>query len=152
MRSLLILVGKTAVVTGGSRGVGRETAFLLAEAGASVGIGYRSRADEAEETVRTLREMGVQAWAEPGIWPIPEDARRLFERADRELDGLDFFVGNAGIWPPNDVPISEMPDDQWTPNHAGESGFHLLHDPGGGETDQGRWPNRAGEFHGRPTG
>jgi 3-oxoacyl-[acyl-carrier protein] reductase len=113
MTNLLDLSGKTAVVTGGSRGVGKETALLLARAGASVGIGYRSRIRDAQETVEELQRMGVHAWAEPGDLGNPEDAAALFHRADREFDGLDIFVGNAGIWPPDDIPISEMSDDHW---------------------------------------
>jgi 3-oxoacyl-[acyl-carrier protein] reductase len=113
MRNLLDFSGKTAIVTGGSRGVGRATAILLAQAGASVGIGFRSRAEDAAETVGVLKGLGVEAWAEAGDLGDPEDARRLFQRADKEWDGLDFFVGNAGIWPPEGVPISEMTDDQW---------------------------------------
>ena len=113
MKTLLDLSGKTAVVTGGSRGVGRATALLLAQAGASVGIGYQSRVNEAEETVDALKELGVHAWAEAGDLGNPSDARRLFQRADEEFDGLDFFVGNAGIWPPDDIPIAEMTDVRW---------------------------------------
>ena len=113
MSGLIDLTGKNAVVTGGSRGVGRATALLLAQAGASVGIGYRSREAEAHETVRELKALGVHAWAEAGDLAVTEDAERLFQRADEEFDGLDIFVGNAGIWPPDDIPISEMSDEHW---------------------------------------
>ncbi len=113
MNNLIDLRGKAAVVTGGSRGVGRATAVLLAQAGASVGIGYRSRAKEAEETVALLEDLGVHAWAEPGDLADSGDCRRLFERADQEFDGLDLFVGNAGIWPPEEIPVSEMTDEHW---------------------------------------
>jgi 3-oxoacyl-[acyl-carrier protein] reductase len=57
--------------------------------------------------------MGVQAWAQAGDLGDPEAAARLFERADEEFDGLDFFIGNAGIWPPDDIPIAEMTDAHW---------------------------------------
>jgi 3-oxoacyl-[acyl-carrier protein] reductase len=113
MNGLLDLTGKTAVVTGGSRGVGRATALLLAEAGASVGIGYRSREEEAMDTVRAMQPFGGKAWAQAGDLGDPAQARALFERADAEFDGLDIFVGNHGIWPPDDVPIWEMSDAQW---------------------------------------
>jgi len=113
MNGLLDLSGKTAVVTGGSRGVGRATALLLGKAGASVGIGFRSRQEDAENTVNALKSMGVHAWAEAGDLGNPGDARRLFLRADEEFDGLDIFVGNAGIWPPEEVGIQEMTDGQW---------------------------------------
>ena len=113
MDALLDLRGKTAVVTGGSRGVGRATALLLARAGASVGIGYLSREAEALDTVRAVEAIGVKAWAEPGDVGTLEGARGLFQRADREFDGLDIFVGNAGIWPPVEVPLAGMTDEQW---------------------------------------
>lgn len=113
MSELIDLNGKTALVTGGSRGVGRATAFLLARAGASVGIGYRSREEAAEEVVEALRSLGVHAWAQAGDLSSPGDVDTLFERTDREFEGLDIFVGNHGIWPVEDVPISGMSDDQW---------------------------------------
>jgi 3-oxoacyl-[acyl-carrier protein] reductase len=111
--SLIDLKGKNAVVTGGSRGVGRATAILLARAGASVGIAYRSRAEDADEVVAACRALGVHAWSEAGDLGSAEDAEALFVRADGEFDGLDIFVGNHGIWPPRDVPISQMSDEQW---------------------------------------
>ncbi len=110
---MIDLSGKNAVVTGGSRGIGAATARLLAQAGAAVGIGYRSRAEEAEAVVEELRSHGVHAWAEAGDISRVEDADRLFERADREFDGLDLFVANAGIWPPRDVALMDMTDEQW---------------------------------------
>jgi len=111
--TLLDLQGRTAVVTGGSRGVGRATAIMLADAGASVGIGYRSRDREALQTVEDLQARGVKAWAQAGDLGDPAGARELFLRADREFDGLDIFVGNAGIWPPEDIPLAEMTDEHW---------------------------------------
>ncbi len=113
MNPLIDLRGKNAVVTGGSRGVGRATALLLARAGASGGVGSLSRDDEARETVDALREFGVHAWAEPGDLVDPAEVGRLFDRSDREFDGLDIFVGNAGIWPSQDIPLSEMTESHW---------------------------------------
>ena len=112
-KPLVDLSGRYAVVTGGSRGVGSATALLLARAGAGVGIGYRAREDEAREVVDTMRSMGVPAWAQAGDLSRPEDAEALFERADREFDGLDVFVANAGIWPPDDVSVADMDDERW---------------------------------------
>src|SRR5690606_19319696 len=75
------LKGRRAVVTGGSRGVGRATALLLARAGADVGISYRSRAAAAQETVADLERLGVSAWAEPGDLADAAAAERLIARA-----------------------------------------------------------------------
>ncbi len=110
---MIDLTGRTAIVTGGSRGIGAATARLLARAGASVGIGYRSRAADAEAVVAELQSLGVRAWAEPGDLSVRSDADRLFERADREFGGLDLFVANAAIWPPQEVALVDMTDDQW---------------------------------------
>lgn len=110
---LVELAGRTALVTGGSRGVGRATALLLARAGASVGIGYRSRREEAESVVAELRSLGVQAWAHGADLARRSGVEDLFRRADEEFEGLDIFVGNHGIWPPDPVPLAEMEDGQW---------------------------------------
>jgi len=113
MSGLIDLGGRNAVVTGGSRGVGRATALLLARAGANVGIGYRSRREAAEAVVGELTALGAHAWAEPGDLGRAEDVDALFARADREWDGLDIFVGNHGVWPAGDVAIADMTDEQW---------------------------------------
>jgi 3-oxoacyl-[acyl-carrier protein] reductase len=107
------LLGRRAVVTGGSRGVGRAIARMLAEAGAQVGIAYHDRHNEAAEVVRELENMGVPAWSQPGDLSQPHEAERLFSRALDEFGGLDIFVGNAGIWLPEHVPLSLMSDEQW---------------------------------------
>ena len=113
MTGLIDLTGKTAVVTGGSRGVGKATALMLAQAGASVGIAYRTRKDAADEVVAELRALGVHAWAEGGDATDAGDVEALFERAGREFDGLDIFVGSHGIWPVEDVAVADMTDEQW---------------------------------------
>ena len=107
------LEGKRALVTGGSRGVGAATARALAEAGAHVGISYRQRSAEAEAVVEELRERGVDAWAHASDVADPTSVAELFERVETELGGLDILVANAGVWPPEDVPVKEMTDDQW---------------------------------------
>ena len=113
MNDLIDLEGKTAVVTGGSRGVGRATALLLARAGASVGIAFRSRRAEADAVVARLEGLGVKAWAQQGDLANAEHADALLTRAEEEFDGLDIFVGSHGIWPPIDTPVTEMTDEQW---------------------------------------
>lgn len=109
----LDLNGKRALVTGASRGVGRATARMLAEAGAHVGICYRTRSAAANELTDELRGMGVKTWSFGGDLAQPEVVRDLEARCMAEFDGLDIFIGNAGIWPPQDVPIAQMEDLQW---------------------------------------
>ena len=110
---MISLRGKRALVTGGSRGIGAATALLLAECGADVGIGYRSRQAEASESVQRLAERGVRAFAHSADLSSLDGVNSLFDRAVREFGGLDIFVGNAGIWPHEDVPLTEMTDEQW---------------------------------------
>lgn len=107
------LKGRRALVTGGSRGVGAATARMLGRAGADVAISYRRRDEEAQAVVRELRGQGVTAWAEAGDLADPDAVDRLFERVGAELGGLDILVANAGIWPPEDVPIARMSTEQW---------------------------------------
>lgn len=124
MTGLIDLSGRNAVVTGGSRGVGRATALMLARAGAAVGIGYRSRREDAEKVVSELRALGVHAWAQAGDLTDAGDVEALFERADREFDGLDIFVGNHGIWPVDDAAIADMTDEQW--HHTVATNLHAV--------------------------
>jgi 3-oxoacyl-[acyl-carrier protein] reductase len=110
---LLGLRGKRALVTGGSRGVGRATARLLARAGAHVGIGFLHRKVEAEEVVAELRELGAEAWALGGDLAREEEVAALFDRAEATFGGVDIVVGNHGIWPAEDIPLSEMSVEHW---------------------------------------
>lgn len=107
------LSARRAVVTGGSRGVGRATALMLGRAGAHVGISYRSRAEEAGAVVQELEALGVRAWAQESDLADPAAAETLFRRVDQEFGGLDIFIGNAGIWPPDHVALAEMSEEQW---------------------------------------
>jgi 3-oxoacyl-[acyl-carrier protein] reductase len=96
------LEGKTALVTGGSRGIGRAIATELARAGASVVVGYRSGGGEAEEVARETGGRAVQA--DVGD---PAEAARLVEEAGE----LDILVNNAGLT--RDGLLARMPDDDW---------------------------------------
>jgi 3-oxoacyl-[acyl-carrier protein] reductase len=96
------LEGKTALVTGGSRGIGAAVARELARAGANVVVGYRSGADEAEEIASELGGRAVQA----DVSNV-DDAKRLVEEAGE----LDVLVNNAGIT--RDGVLARMADDDW---------------------------------------
>lgn len=111
---MIDLRDRLALVTGGSRGVGRATAQLLARAGASVGITYRSREQEAREVLRLIESEGATGWMQQADFADPQSVSELFARVDREFpQGFDIFVANAGIWPPEDVFIGDMTDEQW---------------------------------------
>ena len=110
---IIDLKGKRAVVTGGSRGIGRATSILLARAGADVGIAYRVNEREGSAALAELKRAGARAWAVAAELGDAAGAMKLFEECDREFGWLDIFVANAGIWPPEYVPLVEMTDDQW---------------------------------------
>ena len=118
MMSAFDLKGRAALVTGGSRGVGKATALLLARAGADVAISYATRSADADATVLQLRALGVRAFAFGGDLADAAVVDRLFEQVQEEFGGLDLFIGNHGIWPVTDVPIAEMTDAQWRRTHA----------------------------------
>jgi 3-oxoacyl-[acyl-carrier protein] reductase len=94
---------------------------MLGAAGATVGIGYRAARTAAEETVRALSGMpggspedGRRHWAERADLATAAGAEELFRRADAEFGGgLDVFVGNAGIWNPEESPIEDLEPDEW---------------------------------------
>src|SRR5207248_10072975 len=107
--------GKRAFVTGGGRGIGRATALLLARAGCGVAVGYRSRKEEADETVRAVEGGGGRgkAVAIAGDLGDPAAAQRAVAEAARALGGLDLLIVNHGVWPPDDMPVARMIDAQW---------------------------------------
>jgi 3-oxoacyl-[acyl-carrier protein] reductase len=96
------LEGRTALVTGGSRGIGKAIAAELASAGASVVLGYRSGAEEAEAVASEIGGRAVRADVSQ-----PDDAKRLVE----EAGDVDILVNNAGVT--RDGLIARMPDEDW---------------------------------------
>ena len=107
------LHGKRALVTGASRGIGAAAVRLLARAGADVAIGYNIRRADAEAVAEDARRMGVRAVTVAADVSTRAGSGMLVGTALAELGSLDIFIGNAGIWPPNNVPLAEMTDEQW---------------------------------------
>src|SRR5690349_16142744 len=112
---MIDLSDKRAFVTGGGRGIGRATALMLARAGASVAIGYRSRRADADETIRAVEASGkrAKAVAVGGDLGDPGAAQRAVTEATQALGGLDLLVVNHGVWPAEDVPVAKLSDTQW---------------------------------------
>jgi 3-oxoacyl-[acyl-carrier protein] reductase len=92
------LSGKVALVTGGSRGIGRATAECLARAGARVAIGYARDRAAADETVAAIRSAAGDAFAVPADLSDPARARELVDTVVERWPRLDILVNNAGIW------------------------------------------------------
>src|SRR5262249_10843861 len=90
--------GKVALVTGGSRGIGRAACELLAGAGASVVVNFRSREGEAARVARAITRSGGRATAVGADIADEERAHALVEETVRLYGRLDVLVNNAGIW------------------------------------------------------
>ena len=101
-KSFASLDGKTALVTGASRGIGRAIAVELARAGAFVVVGYRNGRQEGEGLAQEIGGRAVQADVS-----VPEEAARLVE----EAGDIDILVNNAGLT--RDGVLARMSDDDW---------------------------------------
>ncbi|MFE7506919.1 SDR family oxidoreductase [Promicromonospora sp. NPDC057488] len=105
------LEGKNALVTAGSRGIGRAIALALGERGANVVVNYRTSADAADQIVETISAGGGKAVAVQADLGVPEDVARLFEEAERAFGRLDIVVNNVGV---NLVaPLAETTEDDF---------------------------------------
>ncbi|MFF2633622.1 SDR family oxidoreductase [Microbacterium sp. NPDC058021] len=89
------LSGKTALVTGSSRGIGADTVRYLAEAGANVVINFRNKAPRAEKLAAQLRELGVEALVVGADLTDPDAVQAMFAEVERVFGGLDILVLNA---------------------------------------------------------
>ena len=137
---MIELRGARALVTGGSRGIGAATARLLGRAGAQVVVGYRSRMADANKVVDELRAQGGRATAFGADISTREGAESLVAETLRVYGGLDLFVGNAGIWPAEEVPLTEMDDERWmrTIRENVDSIFYTTRAVAGAMSDHGR--------------
>ncbi len=108
---MISLEGKVALVTGGSRGIGRASALMLAQAGADVAVNYQQKSGAAEQVVRSIEQLGRRAVAIEADVSREEAVAHLVEETVSELGGLDILVANAGVWKRAD--LVEMSEAQW---------------------------------------
>ncbi len=95
----MVLSGKTALVTGANRRLGRATALALAAEGVSVVVHHRSSQSEAEECAQLAREKGVNAWILAADLSDPAAAAAVMERAIETAGSVDILINNASIFP-----------------------------------------------------
>ena len=107
----LSLSGKVALISGGSRGIGRATVRMFTAAGAKVAFSYRSARSQAEAMAEECGAAVCHTIASD--LKNPEAARALVAETVKHFGRLDILVANHGVWPPEDVPIEGMSDEQW---------------------------------------
>jgi 3-oxoacyl-[acyl-carrier protein] reductase len=107
----MTLEGRVALVTGGSRGIGRACALALADAGATVVVGYVQQEAAAAEVVRTIRAAGGEASALRGDVSSVADMEAAVEAIGRRYEKLNYLVNNAGII--RDRLLLEMEEEDW---------------------------------------
>jgi len=108
---MIDLSGKSVIVTGGSRGIGRACCLALARAGARVCVNYRVESPSAELVVEEIESGGGEAFALSADVARRQDAEMLVDEVVHRFGGLDILVNNAGIW--KGSPIDEMTDTEW---------------------------------------
>lgn len=108
--------GKIALVTGGSRGIGREIALKLASEGADVIINYFRRRQEAEETLLRLKEMGVRGEVTRANLAEPEKIKAMFAEIEKNFGKLDIFISNAASGVARSVLDIDEKAWEWTMN------------------------------------
>jgi 3-oxoacyl-[acyl-carrier protein] reductase len=111
MSITLSLDGKVALITGGSRGIGAATVKMFVAAGAKVVFNYQRAHIEAEQVVRACAEANCHA-VRLDLASV-EAASELVKQAIARFGRLDVLVANHGIWPPEDMPIDQMTEQQW---------------------------------------
>lgn len=105
------LTGRTALVTGASRGIGKAITLLLAEEGADIAFTYRSASSSAEEVIEAIKAKGVRVVAHRADARDPASTEEVVSEVVRELGRIDILVNNAGIT--RDRLLVRMSEEDW---------------------------------------
>lgn len=103
--------GKTALITGGGRGIGRAICLALAAEGANIAINYIGGSEEAEETAAECAALGVRVMTVEADVACAEAVEAMFDKVEKELGGVDILVNNAGIT--RDTLLVRMTDEDF---------------------------------------
>lgn len=106
-----MLKGKTAIVTGAGRGIGKAIAIKLASYGANVVINDIAQSEDADKTSAEIRELGVNSICVKGDVRNIEDVKNLIDSTVKEFGAIDIFVNNAGIT--RDGLMLRMSEEDW---------------------------------------
>ncbi|MGE5254193.1 MAG: SDR family NAD(P)-dependent oxidoreductase [Planctomycetaceae bacterium] len=105
------LAGKIALVTGGSRGIGRACALGLAQNGADVAVNYRERQDAAREVCSLLERLGRRAFPIQADVSRSSEVSRMVQAVEREMGTIEILVNNAGIG--RRYPWDQVTEEGW---------------------------------------
>jgi 3-oxoacyl-[acyl-carrier protein] reductase len=108
---MISLENQVVVITGGSRGIGKAAAILLARAGADVVFDFHKDVKSAKQVAEEIQKLGRRAIAVQGNIAEDEHCRDLIRTAAESFGAVDILVNNAGIW--TYAPIAEMPEKVW---------------------------------------
>jgi len=108
---MAVLKGRVALVTGGSRGIGRAIAISLAEAGAAVAVNYLSKAGEAQTVVEAIHKLGGRAITVGADVSLAAAVSGMVAGIERELGPVDILINNAGI--AINRPVDELTEEDF---------------------------------------
>jgi 3-oxoacyl-[acyl-carrier protein] reductase len=106
------LKGKNALVTGGSRGIGRAISLALADKGVNVAVNYHGNTEKAQETVSFIRERGVKSIELQADVSDIQQVKEMVERVKEYFSGIDILINNAGI-SGNNTTLDKIEIDEW---------------------------------------
>ena len=121
-----MLKGKTAIVTGGSRGIGAAICKRFAEQGANIALLYAGNTQKAEETKAALQEMGVKAEAYQCNVADAEQVAAVCKQIIKDFGGADILVNNAGITKDKLVPMMKVPDFDSVVDTTLKGAFYMI--------------------------